>query len=222
MGIFQIAVDGPAGSGKTTISKIIASRCNIEYVDTGAMYRAVTLKALQNSVDINSESQIERMLISTEIDFLNNSIYLDGKIVNEEIRKQDVTDSVSMVSSYRSVRKKLVEIQRKMSERKSIIMDGRDIGTVVLPNAKYKYYLVATPEVRGLRRYNELLEKGVKNISLDMIIKDIERRDLFDSTREIDPLIKAADALEIDTSNMSIEEVANFIILHSEDLSSVL
>lgn len=221
-GVFQVAIDGPAGSGKSTISKLIAERYGLEYVDTGAMYRALTYKAIQMDIDVLSMHEVEKLAETTDIDFKQNSIYLDGVNVDSEIRKNIVNKNVSHVAAYPKVREKLVDLQRALSVKKSVIMDGRDIGTTVLPHAKYKFYLNATAEVRGKRRYMELIERGEKNISEEEIVAEIRRRDLIDSTREISPLKKAADAVEIDTAPLSIEQVVSAIVLHIEELNHVL
>ena len=208
---FKIAVDGPAGAGKSTISKAIAKILNIEYLDTGAMYRAVALKAINLGIDLKDESKFD-FVNDTVIDFVNGRLILDGNDVNDLIRTKEIGDGASLVSTYRIVREKLVFEQRRMSESKSVILDGRDIGTVVFPNADLKIYLIASVEVRAERRYKERLEKGNNEISLEDTIKEIEARDLQDSTRAISPLKKADDAIEVDTSNMSIDAVIKEIV----------
>ena len=208
---FKIAVDGPAGAGKSTISKAIAKILNIEYLDTGAMYRAVALKAINLGIDLKDESKFD-FVNDTVIDFVNGRLILDGNDVNDLIRTKEIGDGASLVSTYRIVREKLVFEQRRMSESKSVILDGRDIGTVVFPNADLKIYLIASVEVRAERRYKERLEKGNNDISLEDTIKEIEARDLQDSTRVISPLKKADDAIEVDTSNMSIDAVIKEIV----------
>ena len=157
-----IAVDGPAGAGKSTIAKIIAKRLNINYIDTGAMYRAVTLKCLQNNVDVKDENAVIEMAKKTSIDFRDNNIYLDSKIVNDEIRTLEVSKNVSDVAKIKEVRYLMVDLQREIGKNNAVILDGRDIGSYVFPNADYKFFLVATPEERGKRRYIELKEKGYK------------------------------------------------------------
>ena len=208
---FKIAVDGPAGAGKSTISKAIAKILNIEYLDTGAMYRAVALKAINLGIDLKDESKFD-FVNDTVIDFVNGRLILDGNDVNDLIRTKEIGDGASLVSTYRIVREKLVFEQRRMSESKSVILDGRDIGTVVFPNADLKIYLIASVEVRAERRYKERLEKGNNEISFEDTIKEIEARDLQDSTRAISPLKKADDAIEVDTSNMSIDAVIKEIV----------
>ena len=206
-----IAIDGPAGAGKSTIAKIIAKRLNINYIDTGAMYRAVTLKCLQHNVNIEDESAVIELARKTEIDFKDNNIYLDGNIVNEEIRTIEVTNNVSNVAKIKEVRYLMVDVQREIGKRSSVILDGRDIGSYVFPNADYKFFLIATPEERGARRYKELVEKGVE-VKLQDVIDDIIKRDEIDSSREFAPLVKAEDAIEIDTTGKSIDDVVQSVL----------
>lgn len=206
-----IAVDGPAGAGKSTIAKIISKELNINYIDTGAMYRAVTLKCLQNNIDVKNEESVIDMAKITTIDFRDNNIYLDAKIVNDEIRTLNVSKNVSDVAKIKEVRYLMVDLQRKIGENNAVILDGRDIGSYVFPNADYKFYLVATPEERGKRRYKELLEKGYDG-TLEDIINDIKRRDEIDSNREFAPLVKAKDAIEIDTTGKNIKQVVDIVL----------
>ena len=206
-----IAVDGPAGAGKSTIAKIIAKDLNINYIDTGAMYRAITYKCLSNNIDINNEEAVKEIAKQTDIDFIDNNIYLDGKIVNDEIRTIEVSNNVSNVAKIKEVRYLMVDVQREIGKRNSVILDGRDIGSYVFPNADYKFFLVATPEERGKRRHKELTEKGYE-VSLEEIISDIIRRDEIDSNREFAPLVKAEDAIEIDTTGKGIEQVVQSVI----------
>ena len=206
-----IAIDGPAGAGKSTIAKIIAKELNINYIDTGAMYRAVALKCLQNNINIEDENAVIELAKETEIDFKDNNIYLDGNIVNEEIRSIEVTNNVSNVAKIKEVRFLMVDVQREIGTRNSAILDGRDIGSYVFPNADYKFFLIATPEERGNRRYKELIEKGVE-VKLQDVIDDIIRRDEIDSSREFAPLVKAEDAIEIDTTGKSIEDVVKSVL----------
>ncbi|MDD3191507.1 MAG: (d)CMP kinase [Bacilli bacterium] len=208
---WQIAIDGPAGAGKSTIAKEVAKRLHFEYLDTGAMYRAVTLKAINLQIDMEQETQYQ-FLNNTTIDFSDNEVYLDGINVSDEIRSIAVTNNVSLVSKFKTVRSHLVKLQQKLVKEKNVIMDGRDIGTVVLPHAPVKIFLVASIEVRAKRRMVERLEENGICLSLEDTIKEIKERDYKDSNREISPLAKATDAIEIDTSNMSIEEVIDRII----------
>lgn len=206
-----IAVDGPAGAGKSTISKLIAKKLNINYIDTGAMYRAVTYKCLSEGVDVKNEAAVIEVAKRTDIDFRDNNIYLDSKVVNEEIRTREVSANVSDVAKIKEVRYLMVDVQREIGTRNDVILDGRDIGSYVFPNADYKFFLVATPEERGRRRYKELCEKGFDG-TLEEIIKDIEKRDEIDSNREFAPLKKADDAIEIDTTGLGIDEVVEAVV----------
>lgn len=206
-----IAVDGPAGAGKSTISKLIAKKLNINYIDTGAMYRAVTYKCLSEGVDVKNEKDVIEVAKRTDIDFRDNNIYLDSKVVNEEIRTREVSANVSDVAKIKEVRYLMVDVQREIGTKNDVILDGRDIGSYVFPNADYKFFLVATPEERGRRRYKELCEKGFEG-TLEEIIKDIEKRDEIDSNREFAPLKKADDAIEIDTTGLGIDEVVEAVV----------
>ncbi|WAW15713.1 (d)CMP kinase [Peptostreptococcus equinus] len=208
MNNMQIAIDGPAGAGKSTISKLLADRLNINYINTGAMYRALTLKCLRNNIDINDEKAVADLCKITDIDFRNNIIYLDGENVGHLITSKEVNQNVSNVAKIVDVRLSMVEKQRFISEDKSVILDGRDVGTYIFPNTKYKFYLNASPEERGKRRFLELKYKG-ENVDLYQITNDIIKRDLIDSSRDFAPLVKAEDAIEIDSSFMTIEEVVD-------------
>ena len=206
-----IAVDGPAGAGKSTIAKIVAKKLNINYIDTGAMYRAITYKCLQNGVDINNEEEVIKIAQNTDIDFRDNNLYLDKVVVTDEIRTMEVSNNVSNVAKIKEVRYLMVDVQREIGKRNSVILDGRDIGSYVFPNADFKFFLIATPEERGARRYKELTEKGYTT-SLEEIINDIIKRDEIDSNREFAPLVKAEDAIEIDTTGKSITEVVESVL----------
>ena len=208
--MYKIAIDGPAGAGKSTIAKFLAKKLNIEYIDTGAMYRAITLKAMRLGIDMEKDEEYG-FLSETTLDFSNGKIVLDGEDVSEAIRSVDVTTNVSTPSKIACVRTTLVDLQRKISESKSVIMDGRDIGTVVLPKADLKVYLDASVECRAKRRMLERAEKGLE-ISLEETKEEIIVRDIKDSTRAISPLKKADDAIHIDSSDMTIDEVVNKII----------
>lgn len=207
-----IAVDGPAGAGKSTIAKIVAQRLNIEYIDTGAMYRALTLKILRSNIDINNKEEILKIMETTTIQFINNHIYLDGTRVDKEIRENIINKNVSFIARIEEVRLMMIKLQQKLAESTNIIMDGRDIGTVVLPNANFKFFITASVEERAMRRFKELAEKGNKNITYEQVLEEIKTRDRIDSTREIAPLKKSPDAYEIDTTNKTIEECVNEII----------
>ena len=205
-----IAIDGPAGSGKSTIAKLIAEDLGLVYLDTGAMYRLVTLKALNEGI-LGDFEKIKKMLDNLNIDIKENGFYLDDIDVSEEIRKPIVSENVSHIAAIREVREKMVDLQRKFSESKNVILDGRDIGTVVFPNANVKIFLVADAKERANRRYKELIEKG-ENVKIEEIYENILKRDEIDSTRKESPLKKAEDAIEVDTTSKDIEEVKNEIL----------
>lgn len=206
-----IAIDGPAGAGKSTISKIIAKRLNIEFIDTGAMYRAITLKVFQNDIDLNNEEMLSKLLDNTIVDFKEGKIFLDYHDVSKEIRYPEINDRVAEVSTKPLVRKKLVELQRQMSQNINVVMDGRDIGTYVLLNANYKIFLTASVKERAERRYLELKSKGITAI-YENVYKEIEERDLIDSSRELNPLKKAEDAILVNTTGKDINTVVEEIL----------
>ena len=205
-----IAIDGPAGSGKSTIAKLIAEDLGLVYLDTGAMYRLVTLKALNDGI-LGNLDKIIKMLDDLRIDIKKNGFYLDDTNVSEEIRKPVVSENVSDIAAIREVREKMVDLQRKFSESKNVILDGRDIGTVVFPNADVKIFLIADAKERANRRYKELVSKG-ENVKIEEIYENILKRDKIDSTRKESPLKKANDAIEVDTTSKNIEEVKNEIL----------
>lgn len=206
----QIAIDGPASAGKSTIAKLIAKRLNFVYCDTGAMYRTVTLLAKNHQIDYGDVSSIVQLMDEHSIKFINKDegqdVLLDDQNVSDEIRSEEITNNVSQISAIKEVREKLVDMQRQLANDTDIVMDGRDIGTTVLPNADVKIFLIASVEVRAQRRYKENIERGI-NTSLKTLEDEIAARDYKDSHREISPLRKADDAIEVDTSNMTIEEV---------------
>lgn len=209
---FSIAIDGPAAAGKSTVAKQVAKILNCVYIDTGAMYRAITWYALSKGVDPKDEEKVTALL--PEIDL---SLHLDGKVVvndqdiTKEIRTTEVADNVSYIASYKKIRLHLVKLQRKMSKNVSVVMDGRDIGSYVLPHADVKIFQVASVETRAVRRYKENLEKGI-NCSIEEIEENLRKRDYIDSHREFAPLKKAEDSFVLDTSNMTIDEAVNAII----------
>jgi CMP/dCMP kinase len=211
-----IAIDGPAAAGKSTVAKIVASKLSYIYIDTGAMYRAITLKALENSVDVHDENSLEVLLKSTDIKLIQQEdgqrVLLDGRDVTTEIRSKEVTNNVSYVSQHPKVRVDMVNRQQKLAELRGVVMDGRDIGTKVIPDAEVKIFLVASVEERAKRRHTENLNKGFPS-DLEELKKDIEKRDLIDSQRDASPLVKAEDAIEIDTTSLTIEEVAEGILM---------
>ena len=208
---YQIAIDGPSGAGKSTIAKRVAVELGIDYIDTGAMYRAVGLKMLRLGIPMEENETLFDMLSDTDVDFSEGRVFLDGEDVSDIIRTQEVSKAASDCSAFASVRRKLVELQQAMGKRKSVIMDGRDIGTVVLKDAEYKFYLTATAEERAMRRYKELREKGSED-TYEKVLEDVNRRDWNDMHREVDPLRQAEDAVLIDSTDMSIEEVVDFVI----------
>ncbi|MBR0397008.1 MAG: (d)CMP kinase [Eubacterium sp.] len=217
----QIAIDGPAGAGKSTIAKMIAAQLGWIYVDTGAMYRAMALYFDRMGTDVNDEAAIERDVDGAVVELAvvdgTQVVRLNGEDVSAVIREQRIGELASWTSRYGSVRTKLTELQRVMAEQQPVIMDGRDIGTTVLPDAGLKIYLTASTAVRAKRRYDELIEKGVQDADLSAIEKEIAARDEQDMNREISPLRKADDAVEVDTSNMTIDEVvARVIALYQE------
>lgn len=210
MNEFIVTVDGPAGSGKSTIAKIIAKKYNFTYLDTGAMYRMIALYALENNVNLDDKSQVNKMLEEANLDIKGNTFYLNGKDVSEAIRTPEVTGIVSQVAAIKEVRVKLVDMQREISKGKQTILDGRDIGTAVFPNAQVKIFLVASPETRAVRRLKEYQQKNIST-TYEEVLKGIKERDFIDSTRKESPLVKASDANEIDSSSMTIDEVVNAI-----------
>lgn len=208
--VFQIAIDGPSGAGKSTVAKAVARRLGIEYIDTGAMYRALGLKLLERGVAMDDEEAVKKVLAETEIDFRAGSIFLDGQAVEHLIRTPEVSMAASACSALPFVREKLVALQQQLGARKSVVMDGRDICAVVFPGARFKYFITASDEERAKRRYRELLEKG-EQTTFDEVLAAIRARDHNDMTRAASPLVRAADAEEIDTTGMSIDQVTDYI-----------
>ena len=213
--IIRVAIDGPSGAGKSTIAKAVAKKLGIDYIDTGAMYRAVGYKTLVCGVDPQDRQALKNMLEKTSIDFSKGNIILDGEIINDQIRTPQIAKKASECSALADVRQKLVQLPRQMGQEKSVIMDGRDIGSNVLTDAEYKFFMTASAEERAKRRYDELTEKG-QDITYDQVLEDIQKRDHSDMTRELNPLRKADDALEVDTTGMSIEDVTNYILKEIE------
>jgi CMP/dCMP kinase len=214
---YIIAIDGPASSGKSTTAKMLANRLRYIYIDTGAMYRACGLAALEQGVSLNDEPALRELLqrIRIEIRYAGegNRILLDGRDVSQRIREADITKLSSEIAVIGLVRERMVELQREMGAAGGVIMDGRDIGTVVFPGADFKFFMVADPNTRAQRRFLEMQGKGV---SLEEIRSEMEWRDRNDSTRAIAPLKKADDAVEIDTSAMSIEEQVEWLLKYVE------
>ncbi len=209
---FIVAIDGPAGAGKGTITKLVGEKLGLINIDTGATFRCVALNMIKENVDITDEAKIKEILKKINIEIRpNGEIFLNNEKVTKRIRENDVNNLVSPVSTIRIVREKLLDIQRKMAEGKNVIMEGRDIGTTVFPNADVKIYLDATPEERARRRVLQNEEKGIVS-SYEEVLENIKDRDKRDSTREIAPLKKADDAIYVDSTNLNIEQVVEKII----------
>jgi len=212
---YIIAIDGPSGAGKSTVSQRVAKKLGYLYLDTGAMYRACALKAIQLGMDLDNLGCAEKLAQNLEIELRKNNdqlqVLLDGKEVSREIRTPEMGMNASKISQHLPVRKKLWELQRKMAEKGGIVAEGRDMATVVFPDADFKFYLTASPEVRAKRRYQELLEKG-HQVNFEEILKEVRNRDEQDSKRKLAPLKKADDAIEIDTSGLNIDQVVDKII----------
>ena len=209
--MIRIAIDGPGGAGKSTIAKLVGDKLGLEYIDTGAMYRAVGLKLNRKGIKPDDLISISNILEETTIDFVNGKIILDGDDVSDIIRTQEISKFASIYSQIPEVRSKLVDIQRRIAAGKSVIMDGRDIGTNVLTDAELKIFLTADSMVRARRRYEELRSKGV-NANLDDIHEEIKERDYQDMNRKLNPLVQAEDAIRLDTSDMTIDDVVNTIV----------
>lgn len=208
----NIAIDGPSAAGKSTIAKKLAEKLNYVHLDTGAMYRCTAMKALKTGIDLEDEKALCAMLADTQITLTpQGSVYLDGEDVTSSIRKDEISLAASSVSRHPGVRKDLVNRQKQMAEDGGFIMDGRDIGTVVLPDAKVKVFMTASAQARARRRYDQNMEEGIPSESLEEITQEIMQRDYQDTHRSASPLTKAADAVEIDTSDMTIEQVCKAI-----------
>ena len=209
--LITVAIDGPAGAGKS----IIGEKFNLMYINTGSMYRAVTLKALENNISAEEVDKLLVMIDGMDMHFENDELILNGENINSLITMPNISKNVSAYASIREVRERLVNLMRKMALKYSVIMDGRDIGTVVLKDANFKFFLTASPEERADRRYKELMGKGVE-VNYDEILQDIIKRDYLDSNREVDPLRKAEDAIEIDTTGIGIMGVVEKISSYME------
>lgn len=216
----QIAIDGPAAAGKSTIAKIVAEKLGYIYIDTGAMYRAITLKAIKKGIDLSSNEEAGALLLDTEIDLqpsMNGQlVFLDHKNVTEDIRTQKVTQAVSQVSAHALVRERMVELQQQLAEGRGVVMDGRDIGTHVLPNAPLKVFMSASVEERAERRFKENKTRGIET-PLKELQAEIAKRDKMDSEREVAPLRKAEDAIFLDTTALTIQEAASEILKLAEE-----
>ena len=208
----SVAIDGPSAAGKSTIAKMVAKKENFIYIDTGAMYRCVAYYCLTQKIDLNDEKAVGQAIEHIQIRLTpDNKVYLNDEDVSNQIRQDQVSLGASCVSKYQAVRSFLVDEQRKMAKAGNVILDGRDIGTVVLPNANLKIYQIASVETRAKRRYLENLERGL-DADLETIKKEIEERDYQDTHREISPLKKADDATELDTSSLTLEEVVEQVL----------
>lgn len=213
--IYKIAIDGPSSTGKSTVAKEVARKLSILYIDTGAMYRAVAFYLIDKGIDYNVEPLVcdELPLINIELFYEDNKqkIRLNGTDITEEIRTQEISNAASIISTYLLVREELVKQQQSLSKKKSVIMDGRDIGSVVLPDADLKIYLVCSIDERARRRQKQYFKKGVEN-KVEEVKRELEERDERDINREHSPLVKVDDAIEIDTTNLSIDEVVKEVI----------
>ncbi len=213
--IMNVAIDGPAGAGKSTIAKLCAKELGYIYVDTGAMYRSIALYMLRNNINLDEEDAVNGSLKDIQVSLAyqdgKQAVLLNGEDVSDQIRTPEVSASASKVSAYPKVREALLSLQRDMASTNNVLMDGRDIGTVILPNADVKIFLTASPEVRGKRRYDELILKG-ENVDLSEVIEDVKKRDEADMNRKTSPLKQAEDAILVDSSDMTIEEVCNTIV----------
>ncbi|WP_033543831.1 (d)CMP kinase [Planococcus sp. CAU13] len=216
----QIALDGPAAAGKSTIAKIVAEKLGYVYIDTGAMYRAITLKALETGINLEDSKDAGDLLSGTRIDLQPSPngqlVFLDGRNVTEDIRSQNVTKAVSQMASHESVRKQMVKLQQQLASGRGVVMDGRDIGTHVLPDAELKVFMSATVEERARRRYEENRKRGI-DISFEELQEEIAARDKMDSERAVSPLRQADDALYIDTTSLTIAEAAAEILKLAEE-----
>lgn len=210
-----VAIDGPAGAGKSTVARLLARTLGYLYVDTGAMYRAVALRCLMEGVDISDEKEVSRIAASLDVQLKQDgdrlAVLLDGQDVTADIRRPEVGEAAPEVARYPAVRDRLVQLQRSMSRAGGVVMDGRDIGTVVLPDADVKIFLTASAEERARRRYRELLERG-ETVTYESVLESIRKRDLMDTSRRISPLVKAEDAVEIDTTGRAVDDVVREIL----------
>jgi len=210
-----IAIDGPAGSGKSTTAKLLAQKLNYLYLDTGAMYRAITLKALRQKIDEHDDHSLTELAENTDITLINRDgvlhVLLDGEDVTDKIRTPEIDRAISYVSMVPAVRRRMVELQRQLGKQGGVVAEGRDIGTVVFPQADLKIFLVASVEERGKRRWKELQARGVE-VPLEQVIEEIQRRDKLDSSRKLSPLKKAPDAIEVDTTKLTIPQQVEVIL----------
>lgn len=217
----RIAIDGPAAAGKSTVAKMIAEKLNITYIDTGAMYRALTLKALEQNINVDEEQSLLKLLQDLKITLMQNgseqTVLVNDEDVTLDIRSEHVTKNVSLIAQHPLVREEMVNRQRAMAESGSVVMDGRDIGTHVIPDAEVKIFLIASVEERAERRHKENLKRGFTS-NLEQIKKEIEQRDLHDMNRKTAPLKRAKEAIEIDTTSLSIQNVVDLIIKSAQNM----
>lgn len=207
-----VAIDGPSAAGKSTIAKLVAKKENFIYIDTGAMYRCVAYYCLSNDINLQDENLVSNCIGNIKIELTkDNRVILNNYDVTDKIRTDDVSRSASIVSRYEAIRQFLVDSQRLMASQGNVILDGRDIGTVVLPNADLKIYQIASVETRALRRYKENIERGLQ-ADLEVIKREIEKRDYQDMHRQISPLKKADDAIVVDTSDLTLDEVVDVVL----------
>lgn len=206
----SIAIDGPAAAGKSTVAKRIAKELNFVYIDTGAMYRALTYQAIKDNIDVHHEKDLVTLMMKTKIELKSEDneqhVFINGERITKDIRAEDVSTKVSFVAQHKLIREYMVKQQQQLANNENVVMDGRDIGTHVLPKATCKFYLIASVRERAERRHLENIEKGFPS-NIEKIVKQIKERDLLDTEREISPLVKAKDAIEIDTTSLSIDEV---------------
>ena len=214
----SIAIDGPAGAGKSTIAKMLTKKLNYTYLDSGAMYRTITYLVCNENIDFNDNEKVVKVTKNTEIDINYNDnkfkIFINNIDITNKIRSNIVDKNVSTIAQIKGVRDELVKKQRKLAKSKDIVMDGRDIGTRVLPNADYKFYITATVEERANRRYKDIIDRGESNKTLEEVKNEIIKRDKIDSNRKYSPLKKAKDAIVVDTTNMSKKEVLQKLLSH--------
>ncbi|MDE5593082.1 MAG: (d)CMP kinase [Clostridiales bacterium] len=212
--IYSIALDGPSGAGKSTVAKLVAKTLGITYLDTGALYRALGYFCLKNGVDVNDGSAVEKCISDIDVNIVYRdgvqSVIADGEDVSSKIRTPETSMAASAVSAIPYVREKLLGLQRGIAEKSSVILDGRDIGTVVLPQAEFKFFLTASADERARRRYDELIAKG-QTVTYEDVLNDVVTRDRNDSTRAIAPLKRAHDAIEINSDDMTAQDVADYI-----------
>jgi len=214
----SVAIDGPAGAGKSTIAKMLTEKLNYTYLDSGAMYRTITYLVCNENIDFNDNEKVVKVTKNTEIDINYNDnkfkIFINNIDITNKIRSNIVDKNVSTIAQIKGVRDELVKKQRKLAKSKDIVMDGRDIGTRVLPNADYKFYITATVEERANRRYKDIIDRGESNKTLEEVKNEIIKRDKIDSNRKYSPLKKAKDAIVVDTTNMSKKEVLQKLLSH--------